>query len=444
MNFDLYKKIIRTNYPIDRELFKQFDVKRGLRNSDGSGVLAGLTRVSSVVGYKKTENGIEHVEGNLRYRGIDINQIVDAIIRENRDGFEEVTFLLLFGRLPNKVELADFKELLDENNELPVGFEELIFTSSTSKNVMNKLARSILGLYSFDPKPDSIDISNTVRQSIELIARFSSMLAYCYQAVAHFSGQKSLVIHKSVKNTGIAKNFLRLIRTDAKYTELEARTLDLALVLHAEHGGGNNSSFTTHVVSSSATDIYSAIAAAIGSLKGPKHGGANLRVIGMMNDIMNNVKNWDKESEVADYLIKILNKEAYDKTGLIYGIGHAVYTLSDPRAIILKKYAHQLSIEKNREKEYILYDIVDRLTPKLFQEVKKSNKVVSTNVDFYSGFVYNMLEIPNELYTPIFAMARVVGWCAHRLEELIVGDRIIRPSFKSIEAVKNYISIENR
>lgn len=444
MDFDVYKKIINTNYHIDKDLYKQFDVKRGLRNSDGSGVLAGLTRVSSVIGYKKTESGIKHVEGELRYRGIDINQIVNAIVKENRNGFEEVTFLLLFGQLPLKDELSDFKKLLDEFIELPVGFEELIFRSSTSKNVMNKLARSILGLYSYDPSPDSVDISNTVRQSIELIARFSSLLAYCYQAVAHYSGQKSLVIHKPVKNTGIAKNFLRLIRADAKYTELEARTLDLALVLHAEHGGGNNSSFTTHVVTSSATDIYSAIAAAIGSLKGPKHGGANLRVIGMMNDIMNNVKNWDNESEVADYLVKILNKEAYDKTGLIYGVGHAVYTISDPRAIILKKYAHQLSLEKNREKEYILYDIVDRLTPKLFQEVKKSNKVVSANVDFYSGFVYNMLEIPDELYTPIFAMARVVGWCAHRMEELIVGDRIIRPSFKSVETEKNYIPLGNR
>lgn len=444
MKFSEFEKIVQTTYPINKDLYEKFDVKRGLRNKDGSGVLAGLTRVSSVVGFQKTDNRVTPVQGKLKYRGIDIHQIVQALEQEQRDGFEEVTFLLLFGKLPSQKELDHFKILLDENISLPDGFEELIIRRSTSKNVMNKLQRSLLALYSYDTNPDNTEITNTIRQSIELIARFSSLLAYCYQAVAHYLGNQSLVLHYPQKNTGIARNFLRLIRADSNYTELEAQTLDIALVLHAEHGGGNNSSFTTHVVSSAGSDIYSAISAAIGSLKGPKHGGANLRVEGMMDDIKRNVKNWESEQEVSDYLVKILNKEAYDKSGLIYGIGHAVYTLSDPRANILKERAHKLAIEKKRENEYHLYEMVARLTPDLFREVKKSEKVVSANVDFYSGFIYNMLNIPNQLYTPIFAMARIVGWCSHRLEELMVGDRIIRPGFKSVESSKLYTPMSAR
>lgn len=444
MKYSELEKIVGQTYPIDRNLFEKFDVKRGLRNKDGSGVLAGLTRISSVVGYQKTESGVTPVEGNLRYRGIDIHEIVDALVSENRQGFEEVTFLLLFGRLPSDTELTNFKNLLDAHIDLPDGFEEIIIRRSTSKNVMNKMERSLLALFSYDDDPDNTSVSNTIRQSVELIARFPSLLAYCYQAVAHYTGKQSLILHFPQKNTGIARNFLRLIRADMNYTELEAQTLDIALVLHAEHGGGNNSSFTTHVVSSSGTDIYSTIAAAIGSLKGPKHGGANLRVEGMMEDIKQHVSNWRNEQEVKDYLTKILNKQAYDKSGLIYGIGHAVYTLSDPRAEILKKHAHKLSMEKEREDEFFLYDMVARLTPDLFREVKKSDKIVSANVDFYSGFIYNMLNIPPELYTPIFAMARIVGWCAHRLEELMIGDRIIRPGFKSVEPSKNYVPLTQR
>lgn len=444
MNYSEYENLVKKNYPIQKQVFEKFDVKRGLRNSDGSGVLAGLTRVSSVVGYEKTEEGIKSVEGNLTYRGIDIHKIVESLINENRNGFEEVTYLLLFGTLPSQSQLSDFKDLLDNNITLPEGFEEIIIRKSTSKNVMNKLERSLLALYSFDPEPDLTSISNTIKQSIELIARFSSLLAYGYQAVAHYAGNKSLILHAPKKKEGVARNFLRLIRPDQKFTELEAQILDISLVLHAEHGGGNNSSFTTHVVTSSGTDIYSTIAAAIGSLKGPKHGGANLRVQGMMENIKENVQNWKDEKEVTDYLIKMLRKEVYDKSGLIYGIGHAVYTLSDPRAVILKDFAHKLSIEKNREQEFYLYEKVAQLTPNLFQQVKKSNKVVSANVDFYSGFIYHMLNIPSQLYTPIFAMARVVGWCAHRMEELTVGDRIIRPAYKSVESGNDYIPIGSR
>lgn len=444
MDYSKYETLVKETYPIERESYKKFDVKRGLRNSDGSGVLAGLTRVSSVVGYQKTKEGVKPVEGSLQYRGVDIKNIVEALLNENRDGFEEVSFLLLFGKLPTTNQLNEFKELLDKHITLPEGFEEIIIRKSTSKNVMNKLERSILALYSFDAEPDLTSIPNTVKQSVEIIARFSSLLAYCYQAVAHYSGNGSLILHAPKKNVGIARNFLRLIRPDQKFTELEAQILDIALVLHAEHGGGNNSSFTTHVVTSSGTDIYSTIAAAIGSLKGPKHGGANLRVQGMMENIKENVQNWDDEKELAAYLVKLLKKEAYDRSGLIYGIGHAVYTLSDPRAVILKDLTHKLSKEKNREKEFYLYEKVARLTPKLFQEVKKSSKVVSANVDFYSGFLYHMLNIPAQLYTPIFAMARVVGWCAHRMEELTIGDRIIRPAYKGMESGNEYVPLKSR
>ena len=444
MDYSKFESLICETYPVEKNLFNNLDVKRGLRNSDGSGVLAGLTRVSSVIGYKKGDKGIIPVEGVLRYRGIDINDIVNALVNENRDGFEEVSYLLLFGKLPTTNELESFKQLLDEYLQLPEGFEELILRKSTSKDVMNKLARSVLALYSYDDNPDNVELSNSIKQCIELIARFPSLLAYCYQAVAHYSNNKSLYIHYPDKNIGVAKNFLRLIRANQKFTELEARTLDVALVLHAEHGGGNNSSFTSHVVSSSGTDIYSSTAASIGSLKGPKHGGASLRVAGMIENIKDNVSRWDNVKDVSEYVSKILRKETQDKSGLIYGIGHAVYTKSDPRAKILKNYAQQLAKEKNREKEFILYDIIETVTPNLFKEIKNSDKVISANVDFYSGFVYNLLEIPPVLNTPIFAMARVVGWSAHRLEELIVGDRIIRPAYKSVEGEKIYEALSNR
>lgn len=435
---------IEDSYQIDQNLYGDFNVKRGLRNNDGSGVLVGLTRIGGVTGYIKEEEEIIPVEGKLRYRGIEIKDIVKAIAEENRNGYEEIAFLLLFGRLPNKTELGTFNSLLDQKYELPGGFKENMILKAPSHDIMNKLARSVLALYSYDSNPDSIDIANVIRQSVELIARFPSMIAYGYQAKSHYFDKKSLYLHNPEKGIGIAENFLRMIRPNKKYTELEARTLDISLILHAEHGGGNNSAFTTHVVTSTDTDTYSAISAAIGSLKGPKHGGANNKVMGMMDDIKKNIKNWEDEKEVGDYIVRILKKKAHDKSGLVYGIGHAVYTLSDPRAIILKEYAYELAKSTGNEKEFILYDIIERLTPALFNDIKESNKVLSANVDFYSGFVYGMLCIPPELYTPIFAMARIAGWCAHRIEEIISGGRIIRPAYKNLGDKKEYIRMEDR
>jgi citrate synthase len=444
MNLEELTEGIETKYQIDQSLYNDFNVKRGLRNKDGSGVLVGLTRIGGVTGYIKEEEEIIPVEGKLRYRGIEIKDIVTAIAEENRNGYEEIAFLLLFGKLPNGNELDFFKTLLDEKLELPAGFKENMILKAPSHDIMNKLARSVLALYSYDDNPDSIDALNVVRQCIELIARFPSMIAYGYQAKSHYFDKKSLYLHNPVKGLGIAENFLRMIRPNKKYTELEARTLDISLILHAEHGGGNNSAFTTHVVTSTDTDTYSAISAAIGSLKGPKHGGANNKVMEMMERMKKNIKHWDDEKEVGDFIVKILKKQANDRTGLIYGIGHAVYTLSDPRAIMLKKYAYELAKSTGSEKEFILYDIVERLTPQLFSEIKGSDKVIAANVDFYSGFVYNMLCIPPELYTPIFAMARIAGWSAHRLEEIIGGGRIIRPAYKNFSEKSEYILMENR
>ncbi|MBN1183107.1 MAG: citrate/2-methylcitrate synthase [Bacteroidales bacterium] len=431
-------------YMIDKTLYDEYNVKRGLRNKDGSGVLTGLTRIGNVTGYIKEEEEIIPVEGKLRYRGIEINEIITAIDAENRDGFEEVAYLLLFGKLPTKDELDYFKQLIDDSLELPAGFKENMILKAPSSDIMNKLARGVLALYSYDDNPDDLGIKNVLRHSIELIARFPSLIAYGYQAKSHYYDNKSMYLHNPEKGIGIAKNFLRMIRSNKKYTELEAKVLDILLILHAEHGGGNNSAFTTHVVTSSDTDTYSAIAAAIGSLKGPKHGGANIKVMNMMDNVKQNVKNWEDRKEVSDYILKILNKEAYDKTGLVYGIGHAVYTMSDPRAIILKKYAEELAKVNDREKEYHLYTIIEDETPKLFAEVRGVSKVLCANVDFYSGFVYNMLQIPPEVYTPIFAMSRITGWCAHRMEEIISGGRIIRPAYKSVEGKKEYIPIDKR
>ncbi len=444
MNTDRLLKSIDSNYAIDRKLYDDFNVKRGLRNKDGSGVLVGLTRIGNVHGYIKNEMEVVPVEGKLYYRGYDIETIVEDLTQENRMGFEEVAYLLMFGELPNHDDLISFNELLDQNRDLPFGFTENMILKSPSNNIMNKLARSILAYYSYDDKAEDINIENVVRQCIELIARFPTMIAYGFHAKSHYFDNKSLFIHKPKFGLGTAHNFLRMIRPDKKFSELEARTLDMALILHAEHGGGNNSAFTTHVVTSSDTDTYSAMAAAVGSLKGTKHGGANIRVMGMMEDIKNNVSNWEDEKEISDYLVKILKKEVYDKSGLIYGIGHAVYTLSDPRAKILKKYARDLAKEKGVEKEFALYETIERLAPQLFCEVKKLDKKLCANVDFYSGFVYNILGIPQDLFTPIFAMGRIAGWSAHRLEELISGGRIIRPAYKSVEEKKDYTSLKNR
>ncbi|MDP4210472.1 MAG: citrate/2-methylcitrate synthase [Bacteroidota bacterium] len=435
---------LRESYQIEKKLYDGYNVKRGLRNDDGSGVLVGLTKVGNVHGFIKDEHEIVPVPGKLMYRGIDVEDIVENLQSEDRLGFDETAFLLLFGKLPTNEELQEFNEWLDANRSLPDGFTENMILKSPSNDIMNKLARSILALYSYDKNPDDISIENVLKQSIELIARFPTLVAYGFQAKSHYYDDNSLYLHNPGKGLGTARCFLQMVRPDQKYTELEAKTLDICLILHAEHGGGNNSSFTIHVVTSSDTDSYSAVSAAIGSLKGPKHGGANSKVIAMMEDIKQNVKNWEDEKEVADYLVKILNKEAFDNTGLIYGVGHAVYTISDPRAIILKEYAEKLAKEKGKEKEFALYDIVERLAPVLFQEVKKSEKRVCINVDFYSGFVYSLMNLPPELYTPIFAMSRITGWCAHRIEELVSGGRIIRPAYKSVEPNKSYLPIDKR
>lgn len=437
--------LAKKNNFIAPELYSEYDAKVGLRNSDGSGVLVGLTEISDVRAYKTTVDG-ERVpqHGQLFYRGIEIQDLVKGYQREKRHGFEEVCYLLLFGKLPTKKELNDFKMLLAEKRELPNGFTEDMILKAPSNDIMNKLARNILTVYSYDENPDDTSIENVLRQCIQLIAQVPTMIAYAYHAKEHFYEYSSLYIHRPQKELSSAENLLHMVRADNEYSELEAELLDLNLILHAEHGGGNNSSFTTHVVTSSDTDTYSAIASAVGSLKGPKHGGANKKVMNMIEDIKQNVKNWDNEREVEDYLVKIIRKEAFDKSGLIYGMGHAVYTLSDPRAILIKEKAQELAKEKKMELEFGLYDTIEKLAPQVFAEVKKDTKMITPNVDYFSGFVYKMLNIPDDLYTPIFAMARMPGWAAHRIEELVSGGRIIRPSYKSVTPITDYIPLDKR
>ncbi|MFP4163309.1 MAG: citrate/2-methylcitrate synthase [Chitinispirillaceae bacterium] len=429
---------------INTELYHKFNVKRGLRNADGTGVLVGLTSIGDVHGYILDENEKVPVEGRLRYRGIDVEDIVEGFQKEKRFGFSEVAYLLLFGDLPNQQQLMHFREMIGECRALPDGFTENMILKAPSSNIMNKLARSILACYSYDKNPEDLSVKNVVRQCIELLARFPTMVAYAYQAKCHYFDQKSLFIHKPQPGLSTAQNFLHMIRPDSCYTELEAETLDLALVLHAEHGGGNNSAFSVHVVSSSDTDTYSAMAAAVGSLKGPKHGGANIKVATMMEDIKESVNDWADEDEVSAYLEKIMRKEAFDRSGLIYGMGHAVYTLSDPRTIILREKSGELAQSKSRLEEYQLLRAIERLSPSVFAKVKNSNKPMAANVDLYSGFVYSMLNIPQELYTPIFAISRIAGWSAHRIEELVTGGRIIRPAYKSVSNRRSYIPLDER
>ncbi len=435
---DLYKTL-------PAEAFNKYNVKRGLRYNDGTGVMAGLTSIGEVAGYYIENGDKKPMCGHLRYRGIDIEDIVNNCQKEKRFGFEEVVYLLLFGKLPAKDSLERFKTLLSALRPLPDGFVEDMILRAPSANIMNKLARSVLTLYSYDPDPDNISVGNILRQSIELIARMPVMAAYGYQAKSHYHDGNSLYLHSPQPELSTAENFLYMIRQDNQYTRQEAEILDMLLMIHAEHGGGNNSAFTTRVVSSSDTDTYSAIAAAIGSLKGPKHGGANAKVMSMMADIEANVKDWADEKEVAAYLEKILRKEAFDGAGLIYGMGHAVYTLSDPRAVLLKAKAGELA-QTNPEfmKEFNLYKLIEKLTPEIFAKVKNNNKVMCANVDLYSGFVYKMLSIPPELYTPLFAVARIVGWCAHRLEEVIGNKKIIRPAYKSLSKAMPYVPIDER
>jgi citrate synthase len=439
--------MVRESCQIENELFDRFDVKRGLRNNDRTGVLVGLTNIGDVVGYEKSGDRVIAVPGKLLYRGIDIKDITHGFQRERRHGFDEAVYLLITGKLPDREELADFTSHLASLRGLPDHFVKDMILSMKGKDVLNMLARSVLGLYTLDDKADDVDLNNMIRQSLNLIAKFPSIIAYSYQALRHAYQGKTLSIRHTNKNLTTAENFLQLVKGEGSYSSLQADLIDLSLVLHAEHGGGNNSTFTMRVTSSTETDIYSAVTSAIGSLKGPLHGGANLKVLDMMENIKKNVNNWHDENEVESYLLKILKKEAYDGTGKIYGIGHAVYTISDPRAILLKEKARELAIEAGRSDEFELYSMVESITPEVFRKFKgeKSAKVVCINVDFYSGFVYSCIGIPKELYTPLFAMARIAGWCAHRMEELTFSaKRIIRPAFKYVYSRRDYIPIVNR
>lgn len=429
---------------IDPELYAKYSVKRGLRNDDGSGVLVGLTEVGEVYSYYIDDNDRIPDEGRLYYRGIEITDLVNGFFREKRYGFEECTYLLLFGELPNQDQLKIFNELLSDVRELPAGFTEDMILKAPSRDIMNKLARSVLASYSYDDNPEDISIENVLRQSIELIARFPAMVAYAYMAKRHYVDRQSLFLHSPQPQLNTAENVLHLIRPNSIYSELEARILDLMLVLHAEHGGGNNSTFVTHAVTSTGSDTYSCMAAAIGSLKGPQHGGASVKSYEMLQDLKHNVRNWNSDGEVADYLKRILRKEAFDKSGLIYGIGHAVYTLSDPRTRVLRQHAEALASEAGREEEFALYTSAERLAAEVFAEFKGGDKIVCANVDFYSGFIYDMLRIPPELYGPMFAVARISGWSAHRIEEIVSGNRIIRPAYKSVQKRRPYTTMADR
>lgn len=431
-------------YRIDPELYTKYDVKRGLRDINGNGVVAGLTNISTIKVLNTGDGNPNHGDGKLYYRGIDVEDIVSGFVKEKRFGFEETVYLLLFGKMPSEHELADFRRLLADFRELPTTFTRDVIMKSPSDNMMNTLAKSVLALYSYDSNANDTSIPNVLRQSLELITLFPLLAVYGYNAYKYSKFGGSLFIHDPDPNLSIAENLLYMLRPNNHYTELEARILDLALVLHAEHGGGNNSTFTVHVVSSSGTDTYSAIAAALGSLKGPKHGGANIKVAMMFDDMKQSVKDWTDEEEVRNYLRKLLHKEAFDNAGLIYGMGHAVYSQSDPRAKVFKGFVEKLSAEKGREDEFALYSLVERLAPEVIAEERRIYKGVCANVDFYSGFVYRMLGIPDELFTPLFAISRIAGWSAHRIEELINSNKIIRPAYKAVSPMREYTDMENR
>src|SRR5574344_2014366 len=423
------------NDPIDPALYTKYDVKRGLRYTDGRGVLVGLTRIGDVVGYEIDKEGNKvAVPGRLIYRGYDVESIVHDAEQTHQFGYEQCVYLLLFGVLPTQSQLDEFSAFLGTLRTLPPNFTEDMIMKAPSNDIMNKIARGVLASYSYDPDPENRDVSNILRQCIELISRFGTLTAYGYQAKRRYYDGKSMYIHNPLPELSTAENFLRLIRNNKAFTDDEAKLLDLALILHAEHGGGNNSSLTVHVVSSADTDTYSAIGAAVGSLKGYRHGGANIRVIEMMDDIKSHVRDWSSEKEVKEYLRKIANKEAFDHTGLIYGLGHAIYTINDPRATILRDHAAKLAKEKGLEDEYNLYKLIERLGPEVIYEKHGDEKKICVNVDFYSGFIYTMLNIPRELFTPLFAVSRIAGWSAHRIEEIVAGGRIYRPAYKNILA----------
>ena len=426
------------NGTIDPTLYTKYDVKRGLRNLNGNGVLTGLTGISEIRSSKIVDGESVPAEGQLFYRGYNIEDLVRSMPADHSFGFEMTAYLLLFGELPTKEQLDLFIGQLSFYRTLPTNFVRDIIMKAPSGDMMNTLARSVLTMYSYDDTPDDVSVPNVLRQCLQLIAIFPLLSVYGYQAYRHYSDGRSLYIHQPKPELTTAENILRVLRSDKQFTPLEAKVLDIALMLHAEHGGGNNSTFTTHVVTSSGTDTYSAIAAALGSLKGPKHGGANIKVVRMFEDMKQTVKNWDDEDEIRLYLSRLLDKEAFDKAGLIYGMGHAVYSISDPRAKIMESFAAGLSSEKGREDEYNLYMRVARLAPEVIGEKRRIYKGVSANVDFYSGFIYSMLDLPMELYTPIFACARIAGWSAHRIEELINAGKIIRPAYKAIQPEREF------
>ncbi|MDR2848212.1 MAG: citrate/2-methylcitrate synthase [Bacteroidales bacterium] len=434
---------VKTTSKIDNDLFVKFNVKRGLRNEDGSGVLVGLTQIGNVVGYERTPEGtLKAIPGKLFYRGYDVEDIVHALLKDKRFGFEEVAYLMLSGKLPDKEELSNFSELINDHMALEQKTKMNIIDLE-GQNIMNILARSVLEMYNFDTNPDDTSADNLMRQSIDLISKFPAIIAYAYNIYRHSTQGRSLHIRHPNENLSIAENFLYMLKKS--YTPLEARTLDLLLVLQAEHGGGNNSTFTVRVTSSTGTDTYSSIAAGIGSLKGPLHGGANIQVVDMFHHLQENISDWTSVKEIDSYFIKILNKEAYNRTGLIYGIGHAVYTISDPRALLLKEIARELAKEKKCEKDFAFLELLEERAIKCFNEFSGGKKTVSSNIDFYSGFVYEMIGLPQEIYTPLFAMSRIVGWTAHRIEELsFKGKRIIRPAYRNVLEEQEYLAVKDR
>ena len=442
--FDELVEFSKRSGKIDLSLYTEYDVKRGLRDSSGQGVLTGLTEISDVLAFDVDENGEKYpVDGSLYYQGYNVRDLIHGT-DARRFGFEEVIYLLLFGELPTQTQLDEFNEILSYYRELPDTFVRDVVMKATSKNMMNTLQKCVLTLYSYDDNPDDISIPNVLRQSLSLIAKLPLIAVYGYHAYRHYHENENLFIRNPKPELSMAENILQMLHPDGVYTELEAKVLDVALILHADHGGGNNSTFTTHVVSSSGTDTYSAIAASLSSLKGPKHGGANLKVMEMFEDIKANVSDWEDEEELRSYLMKMLDKKAFDNSGLIYGMGHAVYTLSDPRCVILKRYAKKLSVEKQEEREFALYERVERIAGDCIARRRRLLKPVCANVDFYSGFVYAMLGLPRELYTPIFAISRIAGWSAHRIEELVNEGKIIRPAYKYVGHHKEYRSVEER
>lgn len=432
------------NSNIDPQLYTIHQVKRGLRDLDGKGVLTGLTEISTINSSKEVEGKIVPCEGELYYRGININDIVKGFYSDDRFGFEETVYLLLFGKLPNQEEISEFEKILSKYRSLPTNFVRDVIMKAPNKDIMNSLAKSVLTLYSYDKNANDVSIPNVLRQCIQLIATFPLLSVYAYHAYNHYEKNRGLYIHRPNPKMSTAENILRLLRPDKVFTHLEARILDMALVLHAEHGGGNNSTFTTHVVTSSGTDTYSSVAASLCSLKGPKHGGANIKVKYMFDDMKKHLTDWKDEDQIKDYLMKLLNKEAFDKSGLIYGMGHAVYSISDPRSEIFKDFVGKLSEEKGRYDEFLLYKKVAELATEVIAEKRKIYKGVSPNIDFYSGFAYSMLELPDELYTPMFATARIAGWSAHRIEELINANKIIRPAYMSVSEMNDYIPLDER